>query len=58
MSDFECRNGHPMAPGQEVCPICGEEAWSMDGMSRTELMREEADYDRDYYEDEDEEEED
>ena len=50
MSEFACRNGHLMSPGQLSCYICGEPMHTMDGKTDAELRAEER------YENEDEEE--
>ncbi len=42
MSEFTCKNGHIMRPGQLVCS-CGESLYQMDGLSKAELRRQEED---------------
>ena len=42
MSDFECRNGHPMVSADNGrCPVCGGRPFRMDGKTGRELDLEE-----------------
>jgi transcription initiation factor IIE alpha subunit len=39
MSEFTCRNGHVLNPGEFECPICGAHLGHMDGESSAEIRR-------------------
>lgn len=47
MSDFECRHGHLMRPGDKECAQCaaegrpGQRIFYMDGMTSSQLRRQE-----------------
>lgn len=48
MSEFLCRNGHDMPPSAgPFCRICGSRVAYMDGMSSSELRRQE-EYEREH----------
>ena len=48
MSEFECRNGHLVAPSKAIhgCPECGEPIVRMDGKSSRQLEAEEREWER------------
>ncbi len=46
MSEFACRNGHPMYSGQWTCSECGAPLATMDGKGNAELLAEERAADR------------
>jgi len=39
MSEFECKKGHLMKPGEYICSICGEKISKMDGLSNNEIRK-------------------
>jgi len=43
MSEFECSQGHSIAPSDGYCKICGGRAVRMDGYTASELRAMEAD---------------
>ena len=48
MSEFQCSKGHDMAPSLgPLCRICGGRVTYMDGMSNSELRRQE-EYEREH----------
>lgn len=57
MSEFECINGHLVSPSNRKCPICGERAVFMDGLSSREIEARERAADKINEEEKDDEEE-
>lgn len=55
ISEFECRNGHLMAPSMGPnCQICGAPIYRMDGKMNRQLAYEDEEFDRQREEKEDE----
>ena len=46
MSEFACRNGHPMRSGTLRCEECGASLYTMDGMTDRQIRKQEEYYRR------------
>ena len=46
MSEFCCWNGHLMKAGEFVCPQCGRELATMDGMTDKQIRQQAEDEER------------